>query len=85
MRLLKLECSIVRPDLVRSWKDSDLQELQSSDERAEGTYLPQEAEMEMPNMRKGQDAETGVNSSENLGRQSRSAHLITGNVCDTVW
>jgi hypothetical protein len=46
--------------LVGTENRRDLQELQSSDERTEGAYLPQEAEMEVPKVRTGQDAKTGM-------------------------
>jgi hypothetical protein len=35
----------------------DLQDLQGSHEGTEGPYLPQEAKVEMPEVRKGADAE----------------------------
>jgi hypothetical protein len=43
------------PSAVRSWK-RDLQQVQSSDEGAEGAYLPQEAKVEVSQVQSGQDA-----------------------------
>jgi hypothetical protein len=37
-----------------------LQGLQNSDERIEGTHLPQEEKMEVPEVRQGQDARAKV-------------------------
>ena len=39
----------------------DLQEVPHPDEGSEGTYLPQAAEVEVPNLREDQDAAAALN------------------------
>ncbi len=55
-----------RCDLVLSLEWDDLQEMQSTDEGAEGSHLPQETKVAMPPMQPGPDAvsqEDGVSLS----------------------
>jgi len=54
-----------------------LQNLQNVDERTQGTHLPQEKKMEVPQVRQGQDARAKISLETTAARRSQLAPVAS--------
>jgi hypothetical protein len=60
---------------VRCWCTRDVSKVQSPDERVQGAHLPQAAEVEVSEVRQGQDAEAEVNPEHPFARRELAGCL----------